>query len=245
VVSPVKELETVCAGFLRFYWEVDSDIKAVGFSEPVAAMVKYARNPGHVVQTIRKTVSFLESEMISLKVAREVREMVVRTPPEIVGCLDKTMAGFILWDLIRHALEFYSIYFQFHYKIDIFSKTLPLNDHVPIRPTKSFPHSPERRPRPPKVQILTPSPPKFHHKKRSKKHHAVKSFDLSPVESKAYESLVTERFHEFLVDKLRTSPSEKSMMRTNKEELLTEFSRLMESMDRDAISGLLDESKCG
>ena len=128
IATQIKELESVCFGFLKFYAEVDSLIPNINFEEPIIAMFNYTRNPGHVVQVIRKTVVYLEGEMIPLKVAREINEIMQKVSPEVVGSIDKTMSGYLIWDLIRYSLDYYRNYGMHHYSIDIFQKELLVDE---------------------------------------------------------------------------------------------------------------------
>ena len=99
------------------------------FEDPITAMYVYSRNPGHVVQVVRKTVSFLQGEIISIRVVREVNELIRKVSPEIVSCIDKTMAGYVIWDLIRYAIEYYRVYGLYHYNVDIYDSEIILDDH--------------------------------------------------------------------------------------------------------------------
>ena len=129
IATSIRELEKVCYGFLKFYSEVDGSVPNINFEEPVAAMYNYTRNPGHVVQIVRRTVAYLEGEMIHLKIAREINEIMQKISPEVIGSIDKTMSGYVIWDLIRYALEYYKNYGMHHYNIDIFEKDLIVDEH--------------------------------------------------------------------------------------------------------------------
>lgn len=130
VVLKVKEVKKIAYGILLFYSEVDSEAKELIAEEPSRAMEEFCKNPGHVVQVLRKTLVFLNGEMISLKVVREVNEILEKISPELVSCFDKTMTAFVLWDLIRCAVEYYREYGFYHYRIDIFDETLVIDEIV-------------------------------------------------------------------------------------------------------------------
>jgi hypothetical protein len=264
-VSPVKEMEKVCYGFLRFYSEVDPVIAAKSLTDPITAMRLYTRNPGHVVQTLRKTIVFLEGEMISLKIAREVNEMVAKTPPEVIGCVDKTMTGFLFWDLIRQALEFYGLYASYHYNIDIYDKNLILDDHelnyypnLFTKPMKILPlhlamqksdfqstpvkNLVKKATDPKRKSAKSVSPQKLPPNQSKTFKRLSTDSDLQP-HSETYETFVTEQFHTFLLSKLKTSSSSSHLsLESQKTELLSEFTSFISSLDQTKISSLCPSS---
>ncbi|OMJ78041.1 hypothetical protein SteCoe_22242 [Stentor coeruleus] len=272
ILSPIKEFERVCYGFIRFYFEVDPLLKGMAFEDPVAAMYRYARNPGHVVQTIRKTLSFLESESISLKNAREVHEIVHQYPPEVIGCVDKTMSGYVIWDLIRCSLDYYQVYGLHHYNVDIFQKDLILDDHtllaqdssllatsskiLPTPSTQSIKKSPSRN-KPPRITVssnlntkkvptlnLSPflSPPKFENIKR--KNPPIKNKDLSFEDHTSdYETYISEKFQEFLLEKMKNKSEKVQIdLLEKRSELLLEFNEYIATLDHDKISELWEQN---
>jgi hypothetical protein len=114
-------MQTVCYGFLKLYSEVDPLIPK-HFEDPASRMYSYTRNPGHVVQTVRKAPTYVEGEMISIKIAKEVYDLLQKVTPELIRNIDKTMSGFVVWDFIRYSIEYYRAYGLFHYNTDIFHK---------------------------------------------------------------------------------------------------------------------------
>lgn len=243
----------------------------MAFEDPVAAMYRYARNPGHVVQTIRKTLNFLESESISLKNAREVHEILLQYPPEVIGCVDKTMSGYLIWDLIRYSLDYYQVYGLYHYNVDIFQKDLIFDEHallaqdnsffvtsskiLPTPSTQSIKKSPSRN-KPPRLSSsklntrkipslnLSPflSPPKFDNTKR--RNPPIKTKDLSFEDhTNDYETYISEKFQEFLLEKMKNkSEKEQIDLLEKRSELLLEFNEYIATLDHDKISELWEQN---
>lgn len=270
ILSPIREFEKVSLGFLKFYCEVDPVIHNVTFEDPVAAMYRYTRNPGHIVQTVRKTVAFLESELISIRNAREIHEIMQDYPPEVIGCVDKTMSGYVIWDLIRYSLDYYRIYGLFHYNIDIFQKDLILDTHDMISQSifnsstslmsvdsNHKCHSPTKK----KSFNRISTAANFKSKKvpelklngllntckapeNKKKSLEKKTKDLSfDDHSNDYDNYISEKFQEFLMEKIKKS-SEKNQisLRENRNDLIIEFEEYMENLDHKSITKLWDEA---
>jgi hypothetical protein len=238
ILSPAKEIEVVCYGFLKFYCEIDPTIPRPGYEDPMLAMSRFSRNPGHVVQMIRKTKSYLDEEMISLRIAREVNRLIQKTPPEVLTCVDKTLTGFIIWDLVRYSLEYYRTYGLFHYKLDIFESNL-IDDFEDedMAKTNKFPFVEMES-----VSKGCKSVKKFKNSKEFKRRLSFSSpvrVRKSPVNSRLddYNSMVQEKFQEFLVNKLRTSSNS-----PKKNELLDEFSSYLTRIDQVTIDSLWDRN---
>lgn len=206
------------------------------YEDPILAMSRYARNPGHIVQMVRKTKTYLDEEMISLRIVREVNHLLQKTPPEVLTCIDKTLTSFIIWDLVRYALDYYRAYGLFHYKIDIFQKNLiddhDFNDFEATADLKEHMESvskPENTFKKCKTTKMLKKKLNFSSPVRIRK---------SPVRSRLdeYNMIVQEKFQEFLVNKLRSSSES-----PKKSEILEEFSSYLTKIDQETILSLWDE----
>ena len=246
----------------------------MNFEDPIAGMHKYTRNPGHVVQIVRKTIVFLQGEMISLRVVREINEIMQKISPEIVSCIDKTMSGFIMWDLIRHSLDFYRLYGLYHYNLDIFEKDLVIDDHeaslnlsdMQCRSLKNIPVSmigemasirnsryekhernsdcyyTKRKNRAKDRNNEEISPIKNYDYKKKKSNHIVKDLSIENLsDSDCYETFITEKFREFLVEKLKNGKQRSKSLKEKKNELLKEFNNFIKDIDNEKISKLWEE----
>ena len=242
-----KEIETICFGILKFYSEVDTLIKKLCLEEPKGAMDLYCKNPGHVVQVLRKTFVYLNGEMISLRIIREVNEILQKMSPEIVSCIDKTMSGFVLWDLIRYSIEYYRAYGYYHYRIDIFDKNLVI-DETYTNAKDIFKHSVKAVPINAIGEISVIYKLNCRTQAKSlnnlgcKENFKVvnKCKVIEDVES--YEGYVGERFKEFLMEKIKDYKDiGQEYLKGKKNEILEEFNRYMEIMDSEKIRILWEE----
>lgn len=210
-------------------------------------MYRYCRNPGHVVQTIRKTATYLDSELLSVRLCREINELQSKTPPELLACIDKTMTGFILWDLIRYSIEYYRTYALYHYKFDIFDSNLPLDEK------ESSPKDPLSSP-----ERSYYKPQETYRRNRSNTSIKHKNNDFSSPEKSVqegrirkelsfdhlldYEIYVSERFREFLMEKIKYYGNDvEELMQGRKKEILAEFNQYIELLDHQKIASLWKE----
>jgi hypothetical protein len=267
----LKEIEPVCYGILRFFSDVDSSIKDLSLQEPQRAMALFCKNPGHVVQVFRKTLVYLNGEMISLKVIREVSDLLTKTSPELVSCFDKTMTGFILWDLVRCSIEYYREYGFYHYRIDIFDKNLVIDESL-TDAKDIFKHSIKVVP----VSIIgqigtvhkmnSPASGKsFTHSnladirgnQRYKECEKGREFEIDEKVEKNkkknkegkkdfadvenYEGYINDQFQDFIREKLRTCQNNENLINSQKSEILKEFNNFMEKIDHEKILRLLED----
>ena len=211
-------------------------IPSPAYEDPILAMSRYTRNPGHIVQMIRKTKSYLDEEMISLRAAREVYNLIYKMPPELLAYIDKTLTSFIIWDLVRYALDYYRAYGLFHYKIEIFQKLLiegqDLNYFEASFNLKENLES-ARKPENPVKKCKTPKV-----LKRKMKFSSSPRIRRSPLKSRIdeYHLMVQDKFQEFLVNKLRNGDES-----PKKSVILEEFSRYLAKIDQETIFNLWDE----
>lgn len=240
------EIGTVCFGILKFYSEVDPVIKKLSLEDPKGAMDSYCKNPGHVVQVLRKTFVYLNGEMISLRIIREVNEIMQKISPEVVSCIDKTMSGFVIWDLIRSSIDYYRAYGFYHYRIDIFDKNLVI-DETYTNAKDIFKHSVKAVPINAigeismVYKINTLSQQKIDKKLVCKENLKISKKSKDP-DIESYEGYVAERFKEFLMEKIKScSDSEQNYLKEKKNEILEEFNQYMEVMDSEKIRILWEE----
>lgn len=223
----------VCYGFLRFFADIDPAIQRPRIEDPVVAMMKYARNPGHVVQVVRKVKSCLESELVSLRTVREVKSLILKIPPEVVTCVDKTLTGFILWDLVRVALEYYRAYGLFHYKVDIFDKDLIVekdSERSLSRSLKVFPNTSKLE-----IGSVLKASQKLARTNTSDFSKVIKFLKTEKlVQNHKYEDYINTKFKEFLLQKLKKSEGKP----LNKSEILDEFNSIILNLDSLAVSKL-------
>ncbi|OMJ75056.1 hypothetical protein SteCoe_25902 [Stentor coeruleus] len=127
IVCPQKEAGIVCCGFLLLYCEVDPTIKVsplvkIRFDKAVVLMKNYTANPGYVVTVIRKTKEYIENEQISIEAIRRIHDMLGRITPEEVKNMDRTMTGFVLYELLVYSVKYYEKYAKEKYNLDIYVK---------------------------------------------------------------------------------------------------------------------------
>lgn len=213
-------------------------------------MYRYCRNPGHVVQIIRKTHTFLDNELVSLRICRELNDLLIKTPPELLACIDKTMTGFLIWDLIRYALEYYRTYAIFHYKLDIYDHNLQIDEKEPNPKDplsspesyeKSFykPHTPYRRNK--TLSCVKRKRDDFSSPEKSVQEGRTRK-DLNFDHLLDYEIYVSERFREFLMEKIKNcGDGIEEIMQGKKSEILQEFNRYIELLDHQKIANLWRE----
>lgn len=129
IVCPQKEAGIICCGFLLLYCEVDPTIKIsplvkVRFDKAVVLMKNYTANPGYVVTVIRKTKEYIENEQISVEAIRRIHDMLGRITAEEVKNMDRTLTGFVLYELLVYSVKYYEKYVKEKYNLDIYSKDL-------------------------------------------------------------------------------------------------------------------------
>jgi hypothetical protein len=224
----------VCYGFLRFFADIDPIIQRPRIEDPVVAMIKYARNPGHIVQVVRKIKSCLDSELVSLRTVREVKSLILKTPPEVITCVDKTLTGFIMWDLVRVALEYYRAYGLFHYKVDIFDKDLVVEKDCEkslSRSLKVFSRHSKNE-----IRSVFKVGQKFARNNTTDFSKVIKFVNTEKLvqnnNSKNYENFINSKFQEFLLQKLKNSKG-KSI---KKSEILDEFNLIIVKLDSLTVS---------
>ncbi|OMJ88429.1 hypothetical protein SteCoe_9653 [Stentor coeruleus] len=129
IVCPQKEAGIICCGFLLLYCEVDPAIKVsplvkIRFDKAVVLMKNYIVNPGYVVTVIRKTKEYIENEQISVEAIRRIHDMLGRITSEEVKNMDKTLSGFVLYELLVYSVKYYENYAKEKYNLNIYSKNL-------------------------------------------------------------------------------------------------------------------------
>ena len=85
-------------------------------------MKNYSANPGYVVTIIRKTQDYIERERISMPTIRKINDLLKKINSECVKNIDKTMTGFVLYELVLYATKFYEAYAREVLNKNIFSK---------------------------------------------------------------------------------------------------------------------------
>ncbi|OMJ95901.1 hypothetical protein SteCoe_626 [Stentor coeruleus] len=127
ILSPQREAAVISCSFLLFYCEVDSTIKIsptakIPADKAVDVMRNYINNPGHVVTIIRKTREYVDKEMISVETARRINDLLEKITVEQVKNMDKTLTGFVIYDLVYFSIKYFEAYAKEHYKINVFEK---------------------------------------------------------------------------------------------------------------------------
>ena len=127
IVCPQKEAEVICYCFLLFYNEIDRNIKVPpeiksNFDKPTDVMRNYLSNPGYVVTILRHTKDYIDKELISVPVIRRIFGFLEKVTIERVRQTDKTLTGFVLYELIFYAAMYYSFYYKKKYGLDLFDK---------------------------------------------------------------------------------------------------------------------------
>ena len=126
IVYPQKEAGVICSCFLLLYCEVDptvgiSPLLKIRFDKAVNTMKNYSANPGYVVTVLRKTQEFIDKEMISVDTIRRVHELLGRITAENVKNIDKTLTGFIIYEMAVYAARYYEAVARERYQIEIFA----------------------------------------------------------------------------------------------------------------------------
>lgn len=127
IICPQKEAEIICYCFLLFYNEIDRNIKVPpeinsNFDKPTDVMRHYLSNPGYVVTILRHTKDYIDKELISVPVIRRIFGFLEKVTIERVRQTDKTLTGFVLYELIFYAAMYYSFYYKKKYGLDLFDK---------------------------------------------------------------------------------------------------------------------------
>ncbi|OMJ66380.1 hypothetical protein SteCoe_36790 [Stentor coeruleus] len=127
ILSPQREAAVISCSFLLFYCEVDPTIKVsptarIPADKAVDVMRSYINNPGHVVTIIRKTREYVDKEMISVETARRINDLLEKITVEQVKNMDKTLTGFVIYDLVYFSIKYFEAYAKEHYKINVFEK---------------------------------------------------------------------------------------------------------------------------
>lgn len=127
ILSPQREAAVISCSFLLFYCEVDPTIKVsptarIPAEKAVDVMRSYINNPGHVVTIIRKTREYVDKEMISVETARRINDLLEKITVEQVKNMDKTLTGFVIYDLVYFSIKYFEAYAKEHYKINVFEK---------------------------------------------------------------------------------------------------------------------------
>lgn len=127
IVSPQKEAEVICYCFLLLYSEIDRNIKLSpviksSFDKPTDMMKNYINNPGYVVTILRHTKDYIEKELISVTVMRRLYGFLEKLTIERVRQIDKTLTGFVLYELIFYSVMYYNFCYNKKYGYDLFDK---------------------------------------------------------------------------------------------------------------------------
>ncbi|OMJ67752.1 hypothetical protein SteCoe_35003 [Stentor coeruleus] len=127
IVCPQKEAGIICCGFLLLYCEVDSTIGVsplvkIKFDKAVVLIKKYIANPGYVVTVIRKTKDYIEKELISIENIKRIHDMLGRVTVEEIRNMDRTMTGFVIYELLIYAVKYYEKFARDKYNVEIYTK---------------------------------------------------------------------------------------------------------------------------
>lgn len=158
ILSPQREASVISLSFLLLYCEVDPTIKVsstakIPATKAVDIMKNYINNPGHVVTILRRTVEYMDKEMISVEVMKRIHDLMEKVTVEQVKTMDKTLTGFVIYELVTYGLKYYEAYAKEHYGINVFEKAVS-QDQTRIEEVKS----PQELPEPEiSIKISTPN----------------------------------------------------------------------------------------
>lgn len=129
IVSVQKEGGVICSCFLLLYCEID---KTIGISplvrlradKAVNVMRNYSANPGYVVTILRKTQEYIDKEMVSAESMKRIHDCLGKISAESVRNIDKTLTGFIIYELTLFAVRYYEALMKERYEISVFSQEI-------------------------------------------------------------------------------------------------------------------------
>jgi hypothetical protein len=140
IVSPQKEAEVICYCFLMLYSEIDRSIKVSpviksNFDKPTDIMKSYLNNPGYVVTIIRHTKDYIDKELISVPVIKRIFGFLEKVTIERIRNSDKTLTGFVIYELVFYAVMYYSFIYKQKHGNDLFEKKI---NWKKVRSQKNF-----------------------------------------------------------------------------------------------------------
>ena len=111
------------------YCEIDPTIKVtpfvkIRFDKAVNLMKNYTANPGYAVTIIRKTQEYINNERISVETMRRINELLDKITAENVKNIDKTLTGFVIYEMVLYAVKYYEAMAKDKYNFDVFSKEI-------------------------------------------------------------------------------------------------------------------------
>ena len=115
IVTIQKESGVICCCFLLLYCEVDRSIRVspyfkVKYDKAINIMKDYCNNPGYVVTVVRKTRDYIERGLISQEIFNRIQRSLMKIEAREVKNMDKTMTGFVIYELVLCALRYYNYY---------------------------------------------------------------------------------------------------------------------------------------
>lgn len=113
IVTVQKESGIICCCFLLLYCEIDRAIRVspyfkVKFDKAINIMKDYCSNPGYVVTVVRKTRDYIDRGLISSEIFMRISSSLKKISSQDVKNMDRTMTGFILYELVLFALRYYN-----------------------------------------------------------------------------------------------------------------------------------------
>ena len=127
IIYPQKEAGIICSCFLLLYYQIDSTIKVtpfvkIRFDKAVNLMKDFTVNPGYAVTIIRKTQEYIDKELISIDTMKRIKELLDKISVDKVKNVDKTLTGFVIYEMIYYAVKYYEVLAKEKYNIEVFRK---------------------------------------------------------------------------------------------------------------------------
>ena len=127
ILNPQREAAVISCGFLLLYCEVDPVLKIspnsrIPVDKAIVKMRNYLANPGHVVTVVRRSKEFVDKEMISVETFQRIKELIGKVTLDQVRSADKTLTGFVIYELILFVVRYFEAYAFEHYKLRVFDK---------------------------------------------------------------------------------------------------------------------------
>ena len=144
IVTITKESGVICCCFLLLYCEIDRTIRVspyfkVKFDRAINLVKDYCSNPGYVVTVVRKTRNYIERGLISQEIFNRIHRSLLKIEGREVRNMDKTMTGFILYELVLYALRYYNYYNKIKNDIELpDGKISPFKSQDSINHDSSF-----------------------------------------------------------------------------------------------------------
>ena len=146
IVTIQKESGIICCCFLLLYCEIDRAIRVspyfkVRFDKAINIMKDYCSNPGYVVTVVRKTRDYIDRGLISSEIFMRIQSSLSKIKSQDVKSMDRTMTGFILYELVLFALEYYNYTRKKNELSSVDIKFSPTKSQDSINQESSFNHS--------------------------------------------------------------------------------------------------------